>query len=178
MTSIEEMKVMDDRANDYMEAHRLRAQHLKLPDNPLEWLADLEAKLEIHIQNLPVEMQTEFKGLFKEQIRATKRSIAIGDGDLKMWIGLLLDNYRIVWENLHLKVSLSKDKANSGGGKATAEVKQASSAENIAEAVELWHKLAGQGKAERYRAGIIAKRMGFPPDTVRGWIKEAGLREA
>lgn len=67
-------------------------------------------------------------------------------------------------------------KARSGGGKRTADRRTAEAAERAKEAVELWHKLAEQGRPERDRVGIIAARKEWKSDTVRRWIKEAGLR--
>jgi hypothetical protein len=61
----------------------------------------------------------------------------------------------------------------STGGDRTAEKRKEEAAERMETAARLWLKL---DKPERDRCAIIAKRMGYPVDTVRGWIKKAGLR--
>lgn len=70
-----------------------------------------------------------------------------------------------------IKIELIEPKSQ--GGKTTAKLKKLSAAEKMDEAVRLWRTLK---KPERVRSGIIAQRMGYPTDTVRRWIKKAGLR--
>ena len=58
------------------------------------------------------------------------------------------------------------------GGVNTAEKRKEEAAERMETAHRLWLKL---DKPERDRCAIIAKRMGYPVDTVRGW-KRKGWR--
>lgn len=64
----------------------------------------------------------------------------------------------------------------SEGGKATAELRTNEAGERMAEAVSYWRKFEAEGRPERERCGIIATRMKAKPDTVRDWIRKAGLR--
>lgn len=73
---------------------------------------------------------------------------------------------------LDLTVTIKKPK--SAGGKATAEEKKKDARKNQDIAARIWDELAG--KPEHERVGIIARRMNAKPDTVRRWIKKAGLR--
>lgn len=64
----------------------------------------------------------------------------------------------------------------SSGGQETARLKKAAAEDNQVKAAEHWRKLESEGRPERERVAIIARRMGHPSDTVRRWIKKAGLR--
>lgn len=65
-------------------------------------------------------------------------------------------------------------KRRSEGGKAAAVSNQPKVADNLKTVVKLWAELATKQPHER--AEIIAQRMGRPVNTVRGWIRKAGLR--
>lgn len=75
---------------------------------------------------------------------------------------------------LDLTVTIKKPK--SAGGKATAERNKKEAEDNQDIAAEHWLELAKAGRPERDRAEIIAQRMNRKANTVRGWIKKAGLR--
>lgn len=64
----------------------------------------------------------------------------------------------------------------SEGGKVTAEKRSSKADDRMTKAIDCWHKLETEGRPERERCGIIANRMGVKTNTVRGWIKKAGLR--
>jgi hypothetical protein len=75
-------------------------------------------------------------------------------------------------EAIKFKVQLLEPKSK--GGEATAAIKKTKAEENQTRAREIWFELAG--KDERSRCETIADRMGVKPNTVRGWIRKAGLR--
>ncbi len=75
-----------------------------------------------------------------------------------------------------LKVRAESQKPRSNGGKSTGEIKREQQQANIEDTRRRWEKLAKDGRPERERAGIIANQTGNRVDTVRRWIKEAGLR--
>lgn len=62
------------------------------------------------------------------------------------------------------------------GGSTTAKEKQAEALDNIEDTRRRWEKLAKDGRPERERAGIIATQTGSKVNTVREWIRKAGLR--
>jgi hypothetical protein len=64
----------------------------------------------------------------------------------------------------------------SEGGKNAAEKRAEKAAGNIATAADHWRKLEQQERPEQERCAIISARMGHKVDTIRGWIKQAGLR--
>ncbi len=67
-------------------------------------------------------------------------------------------------------------RAKSAGGKSTASQKKYQAIQNVKEAAKQWRTLAENGKPEHERVALIAMRMAAKPDTVRRWIKKAGLR--
>lgn len=67
-------------------------------------------------------------------------------------------------------------KPRSAGGVARAEISKDEQAEKIEQVVAMWRDLGEAGRPERERAGIIATRKGWKVDTVRRWLRKAGLR--
>ncbi|SDU29330.1 hypothetical protein [Halopseudomonas salegens] len=54
---------------------------------------------------------------------------------------------------------------------------KAAAAERIKKAARIWRELEQTGRPERERVAVIAARMGgAKPDTIRRWLKKAGLR--
>jgi hypothetical protein len=84
---------------------------------------------------------------------------------------MIYDYTRYV-ESHHYEVEQAKRR--SAGGKATAAERQMDLADNLKKVAKLWAEL--ETKQPHQRAGIIAQRMGCPVDTVRVWIRKAGLR--
>jgi len=90
-------------------------------------------------------------------------------------IGKLLESIKTIflsYEATNFKVQLLEPKSK--GGQATAAIKKTRAEENQTKAREIWFELAGND--EHSRCETIANRMGYKPDTVRRWIKKAGLR--
>ena len=75
-----------------------------------------------------------------------------------------------------LDVTEQLQRPRSAGGKETARQKKEQEAANVSKAAEHWERLGNDNRPERERAAVIAERMGHPSDTVRRWIKKAGLR--
>jgi len=100
----------------------------------------------------------------------TAAALAMDAGRMMAQLNALLATYA------GLKVRAEIQKPRSEGGKATAEHKREQQQANIEDTVKRWEKLARDGKPERERAGIISMQTGHPVDTVRRWIKKAGLR--
>lgn len=67
---------------------------------------------------------------------------------------------------------LIKPKSDGGNSAKIANSKKAK--EKIEKVISKWEKLSN--KPVRERAGIIANQMGEKPNTVRSWIRKAGLR--
>ncbi len=85
-----------------------------------------------------------------------------------------LNKSMAIYSGLQIKADLQKPRSE--GGKSTAKRKQAEEQDEIDDTRRRWEKLASEGKPERERAGIIARQKGKPANTVRGWIRKAGLR--
>lgn len=63
------------------------------------------------------------------------------------------------------------------GAEETNKIKKRKAAENVKQAAKIWRELEQAGRPERERVAVIAQRMpGAKPDTIRGWIRKAGLR--
>lgn len=107
------------------------------------------------------------------QVADTKELISVSM--LCIDIGKLIESIKtqcLGSKAIKFKVQLLEPKSK--GGQATAAIKKTKAEENQTRAREIWFELAG--KDERSRCGTIARRMGVKPNTVRGWIKKAGLR--
>jgi hypothetical protein len=90
-------------------------------------------------------------------------------------IGKLIESIKtqcLGCEAIKFQVQLIEPKSK--GGQATAAIKKTKAEEDQTRAREMWFELAD--KDEHSRCGTIANRMGVQPNTVRGWIKKAGLR--
>ena len=75
-----------------------------------------------------------------------------------------------------LDVTEQLQRPRSAGGKETARQRKEKAASNQEVAAAHWRKLADEGRPEHERTGIIAQRMNAKGDTVRRWIRKAGLR--
>ncbi|MDR5899975.1 hypothetical protein QC823_13365 [Halomonas vilamensis] len=62
------------------------------------------------------------------------------------------------------------------GGKASADIKQAETAQRVAYAKRVWDELRSGGRPERGLASIVAKRVGVTPKTIREWRKRLDWR--
>lgn len=62
------------------------------------------------------------------------------------------------------------------GGKASADIKRAETAERIADAKRVWDELRSAGRPERGLASIVAKRVGVTAKTIREWRKRPDWR--
>jgi len=176
-TPLDKMIAEFEWADDYMKERELRAKRIKMPADPEAWLSNLERKLAEKLPQLPEPVRSEYTELMTDQIKTARNWLALGEqAALRTMVALLLDNYNLVLHNIDRKDAAPARKGRSAGGQSTAEQKQAEAEANIAQVVELWKKLEAQGRPERERAGIIANRMGRPIDTVRRWVKKAGLR--
>lgn len=120
-------------------------------------------------------MQLEEKAV--QALQAANDRDFITAAMLALDVGLMLEELnKLLAAYAGLKVRAEIQKPRSEGGKSTAEVKREQQQENIKEVVRRWEKLARDERPERERAGIIALQMGHPVNTVRGWIRKAGLR--
>lgn len=75
-----------------------------------------------------------------------------------------------------LRIEAFYKAASQAGGKATASIKKETQNKLIEKAIQKWNSLSD--RPERDRCGIIAEQLGVKPNTVRGWIRKAGLRQA
>lgn len=164
-------------ADDYWHERRLRAKRFPMPPEPKSWLSDLETRIKTMLPRLPEPTRSEYSVLMAEQIKDARRLLALDEQEAaRITVALLFDNYRLIQHNIDLKDAAPARKGRSAGGHSTAEQKREEAEQNVAEVMERWQKLEAQGKPERERAAIIAYRMGRPVNTVRTWIKKAGLR--
>jgi hypothetical protein len=130
---------------------------------------------------LPANIRAEARKLQNEAMRArqlVESGIdAAGAGEASLAVGERLGRIQ-----MHVAVAAALDltgkmhRPRSTGGATTAELKKAEAAERISEAVDIWQKLEKERRPKRERTAVIAQRMHVPPDTVRRWIKKAGLR--
>lgn len=79
-----------------------------------------------------------------------------------------------IWRALELKGDIHRPRAR--GGDAAAITKKNQEAENIRKVAHIWSQLAISDKPEHERANLISQRTGMNPDTVRRYIRKAGLR--
>ena len=128
-------------------------------------------------EELPENDRTRLRSAVRENprlIRAAALVVANATGKLSKQQQRMAFDYARYFE-AH-EYELEQLARRSEGGRITAQQKKDDAAANMAEAVRLWDELGSSGKAEHERASIIAQRMGAKPNTVRGWLKKAGLR--
>mgnify|MGYP003111896898 CR=1 FL=1 len=129
---------------------------------------------------IPANVQAEAKRLYKlvqQTVAAMSQNQMIQASGFMLEAGVTMQ--RISTQLVAAKaldVTDRLQRPRSAGGKETARQKQEQEAANVATAAEHWEKLASSNRPERERAAVIAERMGRPVDTVRRWIKKAGLR--
>lgn len=177
MTPLEEMIAEFERAEDYMRERQLRAKRVTMPAAPEAWLTDLEGRVKALLPKLPEPVRSEYSALMTSQIRDARNLLALGEREeVRTMVALLLDNYRLLLHNIDLKDAAPARKGRSAGGHSTAEQKRTEAEQNVAQVMEIWRKLEEQGRPERERAGIIARRLGRPIQSVRRWIRKANIR--
>lgn len=152
------------------------AQRVRLPDDVSAWLIEVEGKCAALWFNLPSEVETEHREAMSRNI-SKARELLSGHNidDLKYYFYLIFENFKRMNQDVRLYRNDRSDDGRSDGGQIGAEVRKAEKAERIAQAKEIYHTLSE--KAEREKASIIAKRMGFDARTVRGYLKELGLKK-
>lgn len=174
---LEKLKAWVEAENDYMQERELRAKRLLMPADPAAWLDKLEVILARELPRLPDEVRAEFMTLTESQIEGARLAIKHSQDRLPTLIGLLHDNLEIIRSNIDLKTAGETRRGKSTGGKTTAAIKKAEAAERVKEAARLWEELGRSGKPEKDRCSTIASRMRVEKvDTVREWIRKAGLR--
>lgn len=129
---------------------------------------------------LPANLQVLAKRLYRqvqEAVAAMSQGQTVRAGGYMLQVGVTMQSVSTHLAAVEaLDVTEKLQRPRSAGGQETARVKKEAATENMEKAADHWQKLEAEGRPERERAPVIAKRMGFPVNTVRGWIRKAGLR--
>lgn len=151
------------------------AQRVKLPDDVSAWLVEVEGKCAALWFNLPPEVETEYREAMSRNI-SKARELLSGQNidDLKYHVYLIFENFNRMDKDVRLYRNDRSDEGRSDGGQITAATNQAAKAERVAQASRIYKRL---DKAEHNKAALIAKEMGVEARTVRGYLKELGLKK-
>ena len=117
------------------------------------------ARLNDHLAYWADKPNPDVQGFLKELKRRVDAGGSVGVKGLLL-LGKL-DNLRIIEE---------RQKPRKGGGDATAKKRKVEKAERQAKAKDIYKTLTD--KPEHTKTGIIARRMGLCPRTIRSYLKE------
>lgn len=147
------------------------AQRVKLPDDVSAWLDDKEGQCAKLWNNLPPEVETEYReGMSRNISKARELLSGQNIDDLKYYVYLVLENFKRMDKDVRLYRNDKGDGGRSDGGQTGAEIRKAEKAKRKAQAKEIYKTLSE--KAEHQKAAIIAKRMGVGARAVRGYLKD------
>lgn len=170
------MKPTPENIDTVLNASYYQGKEAELYGQEIELPADIPAyfdAVEGKTAGLPAEF-ADFESGLNRHAGAGRHAYKNGDEvELRKRIWIISQNLQRLKRNL---ADYGRQQGVINGGNSTAERKREEQQERIADTVRRWEKLAKDGRPERERAGIIAQQTGHPVDTVRRWVRKAGLR--